>query len=540
VSVPKPRRSVFSPVQFDGPVVFDTSDRYAFCDPIIEVILDGDTEWTNLMADVLSEPGISATRGIPGTSPADRICQPGTLEFTLNNGASNSAHTACWYSPAHPNTRPGWLEGCPVRLLASFNDTIYPLWRGRIRTIDPTPGRTPMRVTVLAQDAAADLSTGIPRALPPQINKTETELIQAVVDVLPPEAQPPLDLDTALDEFTFAFDQTDSNAVALSLIFDAVISALGTAFVNKVGTFRYRNRQNQAEASSALVIEDADLLYAGPGFAGASSLRNVFNHFYLTLHQKSTSPSPVVLFRVEGALPINPGQVIEIWDEYSDPNNPQRVVGGYNFVSVVSGVDYHATANEDGTGADRTAEVSNVVEGFTSSAKTTISNMGASVLYVQFRQLRGTAIYDYTPMTLESYVPKRYGDRAAAIDMPFQDSINAVQPLADQLVAQYADRARAGEELVFDPQRSPALMLGALTLDIGDVITASELTSGVNHVDYDIRGITYAFQRVHVGAYLTVRYRIVPHVTSAPGGDAWMFDHPVRGLLDTGTIFGFA
>lgn len=537
---PHVRHSVFSPVQFDGPLVFDTEDRVIVCDPIIEVILDGDTEWTNLMADVKNEPGISATRGIPGTSPTDRVCQPGTLQFTLDNGVSNSAGIACWYSPTHPNARPGWLEGCPVRLLGSFRETLYPLWRGRIRTIDPTPGRTPMRVTVLAQDAAADLAVGIPRALPPQINKTETELIQAVIDVLPVEAQPPVDLDLALDEFQFAFDQTQSNAVALSLIYDAVMSAVGTAFINKEGTFRYRNRQNQAAAESALVIEDGDLMYSGPGFAGASSLRNVFNHFFLTMHPKTPSPAPINLFRVDTALLLDPGQELEIWDEYADPNNPDRIIGGYDFVPVAAGTDYRGAANDDGTGADRTSDIAILVEPFTSTAKTTISNTGATALYVIFRQLRGTGIFDNSPMTLESFVPKRYGDRAAPIDLPFQDSATRVQLLADQFVAQYADRARAGEELVFNPQRSATLMLGALTLDIGDVITASELTSGVNHVDYDIRGITYAFQRVRWGSYLTVRYRIVPHVTAAPGGAAWTFDHPVRGLLDTGTVFGFA
>jgi hypothetical protein len=538
--LPHTRHSVFSPVQFDGPLVFDTEDRVIVCDPIIEVMLDGDTEWTNLMADVLSEPGITAARGIPGTTPIDRICQPGTLQFTLNNGASNSAGIACWYSPAHPSARPGWLEGCPVRLLASYRETLYPLWRGRIRTIDPTPGRTPMRCTVLAQDAAADLSTGIPRALPPQINKSETELIQAVIDVLPAEAQPPLDLDVALDAFTFAYDQTSSDAVALSLIYDAVMSAVGTAFVNKDGTFRYRNRQNQAAAESALVIEDGDLLYSGPGFDGASSLRNVFNHFFLTLHQKTPTPAPIVLFHVDTAMPLDAGQSIEIWDEYSDPDNPQRLIGGYDFLPVVPGTDYRGNALDDGTGADRTADIAILVEGFTSTAKTTISNTSATLLYVTLRQLRGTGIFENPPMTLESFVPKRYGDRSAVVNLPFQDSVIAVQLLADQFVAQYADRARAGEELVFDPQRSATLMLGALTLDIGDVITASEVTSGVNDVDYDIRGITYTFVRVHTGAYLTVRYRIVPHVTSAPGGAAWIFDHPVHGLLDTGTVFGFA
>jgi hypothetical protein len=391
---------------------------------------------------------------------------------------------------------------------------------------------------VLCQDAAADLAAAVARAIPPQLNQSETQLLTAVLDAVATDARPPSVFDTALDTYKFAYDNVGDGTVALGLIQDATMSAVGATFIDARGQLRYVNRQTEAAQEPAITIGAGDLIYRGPGFAGASSLRNVFNRVRMTIHPKTIAAA--TLFRSDAKIELGPGVSVEVWDSYSDPNTPGRLIGGYNFVALVAGTDYSAHANPDGSGADVTSALTVAITPFVSSAKSVLTNVGVDILYVTLRQLRGSGIFDDAPVTLETFRAKPYGDRPASIELPFQDNALVAQNLADFFVAQYSDRAYAGDMLTYDPQRRDALMQAALTLDIGAVITASEVQTGVNDMHFVIRSIAYAFEPVQDGAFLLVQYTISPHITSTAGMQAWIFDHPKRGLLDTGTVFGFA
>jgi hypothetical protein len=491
--------------------------------------------WTEL-TDVLTETGIYAVRGSQSTGPIDRLADPGTLEFSVRNDKGNSGRTRSWYSPNHPNARSGWTEGIPVRLVGRFLSVDYPLWRGRIRTIDPTPGDSPQRAAVVAHDVIADLTEADVREIPPQIDRSETELLTAVFNALPIEARPAaIDFDASLDIYSFAFDGIGKGQKAIGLINDVIVSAVGTGFVAGDGTFIYRNRHSEATADSVLTLQDEDLLVEGPGFSGASSLSNVFNRFRVTVHPKD--PIAAVLFSSSVVTPIAPGQTVELFDAYSDPDNRARLIGGKDFITpVVATTDYLGNAQADGLGANLTSLLTVTVEPFASNAKTTISHTHTNTVYVTFRQLRGTGIFDNAPATLESFVPQPYGDRPQSVDLKFQDDPITAQDLADYFSAQYSDRTRQGDELVFDPQRSAALMQAALSLELGDVATASERQTGLSMVDFLVRGITYDIQPGPFGYFLRMRLRVVPKVTAT----IFTIDDVQNGLLDGDAVLGYA
>src|ERR1051325_8992003 len=201
--------------------------------------------WTDITGDVLVETEIRWSRGIRGSGPTDRVASTGTLECSLRNDADpKTGRLKGWYSPNHPNVRAGWMHDIPIRLVGRYLGVDRPIWRGRIRTIDPTPGDTPNRVSVLAQDSFGDFAETKVREIPAQVDVTEVDLIQAVIDALPTENQPvATSFDAALDSYPFAFDNVGAGTVALGLLSDAMISAYGRLFQAADGRLRYINRQ---------------------------------------------------------------------------------------------------------------------------------------------------------------------------------------------------------------------------------------------------------------------------------------------------------
>jgi hypothetical protein len=298
----------------------------------------------------------------------------------------------------------------------------------------------------------------------------------------------------------------------------------------------YRNRHSIVLADSALTLLDADLLVRGPGFAGQSSLTNVYNRVRITIHPKT--PLAATLFSSTAPIVVDPGASVELWDNYSDPNNPDRLIGATSFnLPLTPTLDYTANTLEDGSGDDRTANLSIAITTFTSSAKSVLTNTGGDTLIVTMRQLTGIGLFDNAPLTIESFVAQPYGDRPLEFDLQFQDDPLVTQDEADYLVAQLSDRTRQGEELVFDPHRNQTLMLGALSLEIGDIVTATESQTGLAGIDFLIRGIAFDIDPGPYGFNLTMRYHVVPRISSV----LFIFDDPVHGVFDsTDARLGYA
>ena len=73
----------------------------------VEMKLAGvDGVYTDVSADVLSD--LTATYGISGGGPTDRVASTGSMQFQLNNSASNSAGLVGYYSLGHANARSGF------------------------------------------------------------------------------------------------------------------------------------------------------------------------------------------------------------------------------------------------------------------------------------------------------------------------------------------------------------------------------------------------------------------------------------------------
>jgi hypothetical protein len=491
----------------------------------------GSSGWTDITPDVSLGPSdtVEWTRGMTDNAPTTRTAAVGTLTFWLRNDGGNSGHTQGWYSPNNPDVRDGWTFGIPVRLVVDYLGTTYYLWLGKLRTIDPDPGRYgTQRVRCLAQDCMGDLSDTDVRELPIQVNKTEHDLVEAVIAALPASAAPlALDNDAGLDTYVYAFDAIGSGAKAMAILNDIAISSLGYIYPTANGHLRYENRQQRTLKTPVYNLDETMDALVVP-----TDLSTVYNRVRATAHPKTVdSAATTLIYQARARVLVPPSGDVEIWGTYTDPTNRNSLIGGTAFVTpLVSGTDFTATANADGTGADLTASVTVTATPFASTVKFAIHNGAVTPAYV-YVQLRGKGIYDYAPITMQGYSPEDYGDQPLSIDLPFQSDTSVAQDVADYLCATYKDQARQVSSVGL-PCDTDELLMQALTREIGDIISASERVTG-------LQGTLLAIHGVHgsltAGGQMHMTWNVTPHAAS----QVWLLDDAVYSILDSTTVFGF-
>lgn len=465
--------------------------------------------WTSLRSDISSAVPFKWSRGMAGGGPLDNVAKPGTLEFGLKNWADPAgSRLQGWYSPNHANVRTGFGFDIPVRVVATYSATDYTLWRGTLRKIDPVPGQYgPRVVRCVAQDFMGVLAeTEVNVAI--QIDQTEVECLQAIVAALPSDAAPvATSYDAALEEFPYALDNLSSGAQALTGVIGIADSCQGQIYVSKDGTFTYKNRHTWSTAVADFAFTEGMLDREG-GVEVPSDKAGVYDDVTAVAHPTSVSAA-IVLCGITSAVYVGPGATVELWLDYKDPDNENRLIAGKNYTATAENTDYEARAAADGSGADLSANLTVTVDEFAAKAKFTVTNNGATGAYlvngsgVPLLQLRGDGLLDNQPDRRRS----GSGKRPLTVDLPYQTDGLFAADVASFIRSRYEDLADQVNALKFDPQRSDALMLEALGVEIGEVKTVTETMTGLSALDVFIQGVE---MEVTKGDYLSVRYVTAP------------------------------
>jgi hypothetical protein len=497
---------------------------------LLQVEFFHDGEWIDVTDDLVTDP-LRWTYGIDGNGPTDCVAAPGKCTFALDNSDSNSAGLLGYYSPLHANCREGWTFGVPIRVVCRYGDEAeapsvqyFPLvwlahhtfgegatnvvrFLGKAHEINPTPGAHMERlVRVIAYDGMYDLLEAKARAVTLQAEKTETELIEAVLDSLPAAAQPDdRDFDEGLDTLPIAFDNLGPGTKALSLIVDVAKSSGAMYAQRGDGTHIFRNRQSRGIADSELTLDGDFVELEAP-----SSVSRCFNVFEVTIHPKVISAAATdVLYALptNASIQIGGGQTHEVWLDYSDPNDRQTNVGGLDVVtSLVGGTHYTANSVEDGSGTDMTASISAVLTPFASRAKYALTNNAEVPAHITALSIVGKAVRDLGPQTYEASSVQPYGERPLAVDMPYQSDPQVAISAATFWEAQYRSLTNQIDGVRFCANDT-VLLPAALTLDIGDVITLSETVTGVDDVRVVIHKVECEYTPDRV---FWVRYGLAP------------------------------
>lgn len=499
--------------------------------------------WTAVTGDVLLDPVLKFRIGINGNGPADRIANVGLCSFYLNNDRTNSAGLQGYYAPNHANARAGFTFGTLTRVSFVYSGTTYRRFIGKIEHIDPEPGQyISGRTRVQVADLMSDIIETDLRNVTLQTSTTEDSLLRTLLEALPVTAQPlGYDLDTGLDTVPYAFDDLGQGMEAVRPASQLLISTLGFGSINSHGIWTYENRQARQTSASSYTFDD-DVL---TGLVVPSSLDGVYNHIRIVTHpRRIDAAATTVLYSLFtntakeadatdiSRTSIAAGATLESWGDYFNPSNIKQKIGGTAQVSPVATTDYKANSAADGTGTNKTADITVVAEFFATTVKFTITNNDAALVFITKLQCRGKGLYSEATETVESTSSQPYGDRPVNIDMPYQGSSTTAKDLADYLLEQFESPSNHAHSLTFDPQRSNAMMLAALSASIGDRITVTETMTGLTMVDVFIHSIDI---EVRSGARLSCVFGLSPSIFAS---EFWILED-ADSELGTNTFLAF-
>ena len=426
--------------------------------------------WTDVSADVRATPhprinGI----GIMGDGFADRVGEPGTCEFSLDNSSANSAATQGYYTPTSVTSPTKVVPGCPVRVSFSYDGYKQYKFYGTIDTDGVTVETGKYRgrsVKIKASNWFAIASRTNLDLMDYQTNLRADQGIQNVIDKMYIKPQS-WTLGQGTNTYPTVFDITRSTTAAAGEINKLTISDLGFAFIRGNGTngeeFVYKTRGtiaagnprtfpdknssftdsilNETGGTDDILLETGDRLLLEHSLTAAFRLdaanddfmtdmqvqygSNMTNRFRFTTYPRSVDAAAVVLWASETPITILAGETLtEIRGNYTDPGAGNAQVGGISMVTPVATTDYLMNAAADGSGVDRTADlVVSAVYG-TAEVKYSLTNNNAATSYVTKLQARGIGVYTYDKQEKvfnDTTTQATYGVIEQNIDMPYTD-----------------------------------------------------------------------------------------------------------------------
>jgi hypothetical protein len=421
--------------------------------------------------DVLIGQPILLTRGIPDSEPTSRVATIGVGEFSWQNGTNNAAGLLGYYSQDNAHFNGVTTFGRRVRWLATYAGVDYVLWTGRIRTLAIEPSVHGMLLEsrpchVTAHDAIGDLAGFTVREVAPQINQTETTLIQTVVTALGAILGIQTMLDDAKETYPYSLDDLGkAKGNALSVLYSLAISAWGLSWADVYNVVRYRNRTTQATKAgfptATLTENEVD------EWNVRGSREQAYTRVLVTVHPRRVDAAATTVLCSGAGQLVPANSTVDFFLDYVDPAQKAQVIGAIGQVTpLTTPAHYLANAAADGSGANLTANISIVTTAFSSAAKFVITNSGGTDAYMTLLQ------------------KTQFFENSLEIDMPYQTNGivagSSGSNIADFLQAAYSSKSLPFDEVSFSPHRSATLMAYALTVDVGDVVTVSESVGGLS------------------------------------------------------------
>lgn len=449
--------------------------------------------WTTI-SDVVITSGISATYGITGSGPQDRVASTGTMIFALDNSNSNSAGLMGYYSPNNANNRSGFELGIGVRLAITYNGITYYKWRGFLTSIEPTGGAYRDRLThCVAVDWMDDAASALLNQVAIQVNKRSDEVFSAVYASLARPA-PSATISIGASTFAYALDNIQDESTS-------VLSAFQTIAASEVG---YIYLKGDTTAGANLVFENRTDRQGAVSSATISnnmidmtanrSVKEVLNKINVTTYPREVDVAATsILYSLSNTnTTLTAGSTMTIDAAYTNPNEKSSRVGGTEMVNPVAVTDYTANTLASGLGVDLTADFTVTAVFGANSARLTIVNTGLQNGFITLLQLRGKGIYTYDPTistSQDTASQALYGINTLSYDMPYEDTLTVGQSAAEYFKLVYKDPLTYLRDITIDANMSSAFMVYALGREISDRITVVESVTGLS-ADYFINGVS--------------------------------------------------
>lgn len=519
---------------------------------ILDVEMLHDDAWESLRADISPVDPIAfeyAFRG--GDSFNDPIAPAGELQFSLANGVWNSGLAVGYYSPRHPNCRPGFTYGVPIRLSMGYAGMTPSKWYkfyGKLGNVVVVPGVHEERlVRCQVLDIMDDFSRTPAPALETKFDREGALLVQDIIEALPEDLQPnTLILETSqIGNFPVAFDtlREDSKSVR-EAIGDVVRSYMGRVFPVGVGpdnepggALSVHNRQ-YAAVNPTLFAEFGgnDILVGSMTVPGSRD--DVVRSIEVVTHPTKTDDAPVALYSLENAsLLVQNGETFTgLTGSYRHPNNPSGLasVGGTSMVTPVAYTDYTMNSAADGSGLDLTADFVVVADFFATAVHFSFTNNSGNPGYVTFLQTRGLGIYRFTS-SFKYLIDETNGGQDIQIDMPIQSDANVGRDVALYLGNRLSKQLPRVTSLTFVANADTNKMFAAICGEPGMRISVTEGVTGLDHAEFTVSGIRMEL----VQADRTLLANCTWFLEPADTQKYWQFDVAGSSEFDVSTVLGF-
>ena len=454
-----------------------------FFESITVEIRTGAGVWTDVTADVLASPAPSGQIGIMGDGFLDRVAEPGTFKFSLNNSESNANQTLGYYSDGGAGRSLLTSGGAPVRLGFTYSGATKYKWFGYIEPdgLTTTPGTLgARRVDVSCIDWMGYVARYPLDFLAYATNKRIDEAAALVVASLPSTRQPS-NTEYYTGDYTFpdVFDVMKGETTATGEFNKLAISEFGYIYTKGNGddglTLVVENKLKRFDTSTdtsipladedntshlqlvngsdelllvngtdkLLLVDTQTVSFGDSDLLVSGGAKFAYGKHYANYLKASVTPRRVdaaattILWTMEASIEVPAGQTVGPFrGRYRDPAGGASYVNGIEMVDPpVSGTDFQAFENADGTGTDRTAACEVTAEFGSAEVEYTIRNTGASNFFtggdIVF-QVRGKGdyLYDSTDVILDFTNPG-IGRVTVMFDMIYQsDPIEARRVLA--------------------------------------------------------------------------------------------------------------
>ena len=484
-------------------------------------------------ADVLAD--FTLKTGIIGTNPSDLVASTGTLEFYLNNSASNAAAQAGFYSPGHANAWGVFELGATVQWITNYSATDRYQFFGRIVSIEPmADAKGERRTKVIAADYMDEMASRYIDPMALQTNKRSDELFTTLIATME-NAPSSTSYDTGPDVATTAFydlqgeKQTVYNiAQRIAQMSFCRIYVKGNATNGE--TLVLENRSATALKSSSLTLNNTMT-----GLEVIRERQGIINKAVVKVTNPNEATSEEVIYSIPRYREIAPGATKTFTALFRDPDGGNRLCANSVNTSPVSGTDYSASIVKNSETNDLNASLGIVINNVAADRATVaLTNNSGLLMYVNRFQIKGLPLRlrDAAETTAEDASSiTAYGERKYNYNAPYQDNPNTTQTIADYIVANFKDPRNVAKTVTFTGNVNSTLMTAAVNRDIGDRITLTETQTGIN----EDRVIFARTVHVRGNGIWNVEYK----TSFVQTGPFWLLGETGKSELGTTTYLGF-
>jgi hypothetical protein len=405
-----------------------------------------------------------------------------------------------YYSPGHPNCRPGFDDGALFRLQTSDGFAQKYYLRSKVNSVSVTPGKHASRqVRVTCSDYFDDLTQNPMAQIPMQTTKRIDQAIATVLAAM--SIQPKhTSFATGLETYSktlFGLNDGRTNSItALQQLCQTDKSYLFLAGDTDEGeTLTWQTR----------LTRTADITNGGLWPAGVVFNNNMFdlqvirdtnrvmNHIITIAHPTKADAAAVILATLQHEITLangtNPAFVMSFVDPSGAGRRADMVYGSQPGGWPVADTDYKASSIAGDGGNDKNGVVTFTVTWGSNSASVVPVVTGGATVYLNKLTIRGIGVYDYDPIqsiNQDTTSKATFNNRPFTYDAPYADLSSFTNALGAALLIERKAAGNFLKSLSFyahDPNNPTFASFGS-HLDIGMCIQVNEDVSGVSGLYY--------------------------------------------------------